>query len=164
DLLSMLKDPRKIGQVDFEPGSTILWKYSYSDLNWKPNKVEGVDYSCMFFGLAALPQFLGTEFFNQYNDFFSEQPSAIRDRSMENEVVMSPNPSANQVSLRGVHIGQGYDSLKVYSMNGELVKEVKVCTTHNSKVDFQVGDLEDGNYLVCLYSDYSFITKKLVKN
>ncbi|WP_430817236.1 T9SS type A sorting domain-containing protein [Carboxylicivirga sp. RSCT41] len=164
DLLSMLKDPRKIGQVDFEPGSTILWKYSYSDLNWKPNKVEGVDYSCMFFGLAALPQFLGTGFFNKYNDFFSEKPSAVRDYRMENDVVLSPNPSTDLVSLRGVHVGQGFDSLKVYSINGALVKEITVSTSHDSKVDFSVSDLADGNYLVCLYSDRSFITKKLVKN
>ncbi|MBS2210275.1 T9SS type A sorting domain-containing protein [Carboxylicivirga mesophila] len=164
DLLSMLKDTRKIGQVDVLPGTTILWKYSYSDLDWKPNKVEGVDYSCMFFGLAALPQFLGTDFFNKYNDFFSEKPSAIRDRQMEDEVVLSPNPSKNQVSLDGIRAGQGYDSLKVYNISGALVKEVNVSTTHSSRVDFSVGDLANGNYLVCLSSDRSFITKKLVKN
>ncbi|TLX75777.1 hypothetical protein E9993_09490 [Labilibacter sediminis] len=73
DILAMYKDPRNIGKVSLAPGDTILWKYSYTDLNWKPNKVEGVDYSCMFFGLASLPQFLGTEFFNKYNNFFEGQ-------------------------------------------------------------------------------------------
>ncbi len=74
DLLAIYKDSRNIGKVELKPGVTILWKYSYRDLNWKPNKVEGVDYSCMLFGLAALPDFLGPGFFNVYNDFFNPDP------------------------------------------------------------------------------------------
>ncbi|WP_053404368.1 hypothetical protein [Persicobacter sp. CCB-QB2] len=77
DLLKMLQDERKIGQITLpkkEGISTgdemVLWKYSYSDLNWKPKKIEGVDYACMLMGLASLPEFLGPEFFNQHNNFF----------------------------------------------------------------------------------------------
>lgn len=164
DILSMLKDPRKIGQVDIEEGATILWKYSYSDLDWKPNKVEGVDYSCMFFGLAALPQFLGADFFNKYNDFFSESPAAIRDNKMQEDIVLSPNPTSDEVSLSGIYKGQGYDTLKIYGINGTLVKKIQVSTEFNSSINFSVSDLSSGNYVVCLSNDKSYVTKKLVKN
>jgi len=161
DLLAMLKDERKIGQVEIEPGASILWKYSYSDLNWKPNKVEGVDYSCMFFGLAALPQFLGTEFFKKYNDFFSNPPTAIRDVDQEQNVVLSPNPSNGKVRISGLNPNSGFDTLRVYNYAGVLQKDLRLIDTQN--IHFSVHDLVAGNYLVRLSNGQSFITKKMVK-
>ena len=81
DLIAIYRDPRGLGKVALparegisDGGDYILWKYSYSDLNWRPSKVEGVDYACMLLGLAALPEFLGVEFFQEYNDFFNSNP------------------------------------------------------------------------------------------
>ncbi len=78
DLLAMLHDQRKIGQMTLpkQEGITtgkefVLWKYSYADPSWKADRIEGVDFGCMLMGLAALPDLLGHEFFNTYNDFFN---------------------------------------------------------------------------------------------
>ncbi|MBS2099729.1 hypothetical protein [Carboxylicivirga linearis] len=78
DLLSVYKDPRGIGKMALPAkdgisagNDTILWKYSYRDIDWRPTKVEGVDYCAMLLGLAALPELLGVEFFQEYNNFFS---------------------------------------------------------------------------------------------
>lgn len=87
DILAMYKDNRGLGKytLPIKKGITdgheyILWKYSYIDLNWKPSRVEGVDFACMLFGLAALPEFLGVDFFQQYNDYFnSDLPTYTRD-------------------------------------------------------------------------------------
>ncbi|GJM62836.1 hypothetical protein [Persicobacter diffluens] len=80
DLIALWKDPRNVGKMELpkragisDGGDYILWKYSYHDLNWKPHKVEGVDYGCMLLGMAALPQHLGPEFFNTFNDFFNPE-------------------------------------------------------------------------------------------
>lgn len=86
DLIAMYRDPRGLGKMALparegisDGGDYILWKYSYSDLNWRPSKVEGVDYACMLLGLAALPEMLGVEFFQEYNDFFNtEKPNFQR--------------------------------------------------------------------------------------
>jgi hypothetical protein len=86
DLISIYRDPRGLGKMALpakegisDGGDYVLWKYSYSDLNWRPSKVEGVDYACMLLGLAALPEMLGTEFFQEYNDFFNpEKPQYKR--------------------------------------------------------------------------------------
>ncbi|WP_075602283.1 hypothetical protein [Saccharicrinis aurantiacus] len=86
DLIAIYRDSRGLGKMALparegisDGGDYILWKYSYSDLNWRPSKVEGVDYGCMLFGLAALPEMLGVEFFQEYNDFFNkEKPSYKR--------------------------------------------------------------------------------------
>ncbi|MBS2210156.1 hypothetical protein KEM09_02020 [Carboxylicivirga mesophila] len=88
DLIAMYRDPRGLGKMTLparegisDGGDYILWKYSYSDLNWRPSKVEGVDYACMLLGLAALPELLGVEFFQEYNDFFNpDKPQYKRAR------------------------------------------------------------------------------------
>ena len=78
DLLAVYNDSRGIGKMALPAkdgisagNDTILWKYSYRDIDWRPTKVEGVDYGSMLLGLAALPELLGVEFFQEYNDFFN---------------------------------------------------------------------------------------------
>lgn len=88
DLLALYRDVRGVGKMALpvrkgisDGGDYILWKYSYSDLNWRPTKIEGVDYACMLLGLAALPEMLGVSFFQQYNDFFNpEKPKYKRSK------------------------------------------------------------------------------------
>ncbi len=86
DLIAIYRDARGLGKMALparsgisDGGDYILWKYSYRDLNWRPSKVEGVDYACMLLGLAALPEMLGVSFFQEYNDFFNpEKPNYQR--------------------------------------------------------------------------------------
>ena len=72
DLLEMYKDTRGMARYEIQPGEELLWRYSYLDTNWRATSIEGVDFSCMLFGMAALPQFLGPNFFNTYNDVFKD--------------------------------------------------------------------------------------------
>ncbi len=72
DLLAMYKDARGMARYEIEPGKEVLWRYSYLDKDWRATTIEGIDYSCMLLGMASLPQFLGTNFFNVYNDVFKD--------------------------------------------------------------------------------------------
>ncbi len=65
--------PRAIYTI---PGTDIelLWRYSFRYPDWRAIKIHGVDYSTMIFGMAALPEFLGPEFFNIHNDYFNPEP------------------------------------------------------------------------------------------
>ena len=87
DLVAIYRDERGLGKMALparkgisDGGDYILWKYSYSNLNWRPSKVEGVDNGCMLLGLAALPEFLGVEFFQEYNNFFNPKPPNYKRR------------------------------------------------------------------------------------
>ena len=152
DILAMYKDPRKIGQIELEPGKPILWKYSYIDLNWKPNKVEGVDYSCMVFGLAALPQFLGPEFFQVYNDFFNpETPVYDKVTSaktiLKNSVIsVYPNPANTKIHIKGT---QFYDckELVILNVNGSIVQRISE-SEYGSTLN--VEQLNQGTYIIRL--------------
>ncbi len=72
DLLELYKDTRGQARYEILPGKELLWRYSYIDTDWRATSIEGVDFSCMIFGLASLPQFLGPNFFNTYNDVYAE--------------------------------------------------------------------------------------------
>ena len=153
DLLAMYKDPRDIGKVELEAGKPILWKYSYADLNWKPNKVEGVDYSCMVFGLAALPQFLGAEFFQVYNDFFNpEAPVYNKVTAVHTipkrvvEINVFPNPTSSKIRIEGIKINE-VKQLTILTINGSIVNHLAL-SEYGSKVEIDVEKLVAGNYIV----------------
>ncbi|MGF1735986.1 hypothetical protein [Photobacterium satsumensis] len=70
DLISTYRDKSINARYDLPDGHEILWRYSYDQPEWKAGWVEGVDFSTFLFGLAAMPENLGMEFFNTYNNYF----------------------------------------------------------------------------------------------
>lgn len=156
DILSMYKDSRDVGKVDLEPGVTILWKYSYSDLSWKPNKVEGVDYSCMVFGLAALPQFLGPEFFQVYNDFFNpEEPvykkiTASEVIKKKSSIKIWPNPTCSVINVTGLKQFKTVNA-EICDLSGSVIRSF--CSkVYGSEFQVSVTDLNSGLYLIKVHT------------
>ena len=70
DLIAMYHDERQLAHYRLEDGSVVLWRYSYDYPEWKAGSIQAVDFSTMLFGLAALEENLGMEFFNKYNNYF----------------------------------------------------------------------------------------------
>ncbi len=67
DLLALYRDINQQAVYHLNGNTPLLWRYSLKDKAWRAEVIQGVDYSTMLFGLAALPEFLGPEFFNYYN-------------------------------------------------------------------------------------------------
>ena len=59
DLLNLWNS--KEGQIEWE-NKKILWRF-IPDKTWKPKEIIGIDFGLMLFGLASLPEYLGTSFF-----------------------------------------------------------------------------------------------------
>ena len=76
DLVQLQKDRKAVYQLPGLTEAEILWRKSLNKPSWKANEVQGIDHSTMLFGLATLPEFLGADFFLEYNDFFSEPCSS----------------------------------------------------------------------------------------
>ncbi|WP_087016850.1 hypothetical protein [Thaumasiovibrio subtropicus] len=70
DLIATYRDDSINARHELEGGYEILWRYSYDEPNWKANYIEGVDFSTFLFGIAAMPEHLGVEFFNTHNNYF----------------------------------------------------------------------------------------------
>ncbi|MET4696798.1 hypothetical protein [Endozoicomonas lisbonensis] len=75
DLIAMYRDDSQKAVYELPEGGTVLWRYSKTQPEWRSNAIEGVDFSTMLFGLASLPEYLGTEFFNAYNDYSNPEPA-----------------------------------------------------------------------------------------
>ena len=67
DLLDQLNNQKGVYSLPDDPTKKILWRYSLADTSWEGNSVQGIDYSTFLFGLASLPEYLGTNFFSTYN-------------------------------------------------------------------------------------------------
>ncbi|WP_354007960.1 hypothetical protein [Endozoicomonas lisbonensis] len=70
DLIAMYRDDQQQAHYRLEDGSVILWRYSLDHPEWRAKAIQAVDFSTMLFGLAALEENLGMEFFNKYNHYY----------------------------------------------------------------------------------------------
>ncbi|MGF1758199.1 hypothetical protein L4D76_09690 [Photobacterium sagamiensis] len=75
NLIATYRDNSINARYELQGGYEILWRYSYDSPEWRANAAEGVDFSTFLFGLAALPEHLGMEFFNKNNNYFESKPA-----------------------------------------------------------------------------------------
>lgn len=73
DLIATYRDQTINARHELPGGYEILWRYSYDYPEWEATWAEGVDFSTFLFGLAALPEHLGMEFFNTHNNYFNKK-------------------------------------------------------------------------------------------
>lgn len=103
------------------PGNdTVLWRYSLNDTLWRASEVQGIDFSTMLFGLASLPEFLGTTFFETHNDFFNTGVSDIEDTSPDHQhsftVSVYPNPGSE---IMYAETNRPVDNLTTLNLQGQ---------------------------------------------
>lgn len=73
DLINLYKNNKGVYALPADTSLKIVWRYSPAHPQWKADVVQGVDFATLLFGLAALPEKLGIDFFAKNNDFFSPQ-------------------------------------------------------------------------------------------
>lgn len=71
DLINLYKNNKGVYSLPSDTTLKILWRYSPAQPAWRADVVQGVDFATLLFGLAALPENLGIDFFARNNDFFS---------------------------------------------------------------------------------------------
>lgn len=111
----------KIPDTDYE----FLWRYKYANTTQRASYVQAVDFSTMLYGLAALPEYLGPEFFTKYNDFNFVTSVSTSKLSGDDELLkIFPNPAQNQVEFQvDLPVG-GNISMDIISAQGDLIKQL----------------------------------------
>lgn len=103
DLINIWNNNKGKYVLPTNPQKSILWRYSKSYENWKPNGVIGIDYSSMLFGIASLDEYLGKDFFSDNNNFFSsENPNT------------SDNPGSLDEPCQQIHLPGGWFTYSSY--------------------------------------------------
>jgi hypothetical protein len=67
DLLWLYNNNKGVYGLPDDLSKKILWRYSVSEL-FNANTIQGVDYATLLYGLASLPEYLGPDFFDTYNN------------------------------------------------------------------------------------------------
>ena len=82
-------------------------------------------------------------------------PSALDSFKLNEAVTMFPNPVQHYLTIQS---NIPITRVQVYSLLGQLVKEVP-----SNFLRIYLGDLNSGIYMIKIYSNEYYITKKLVK-
>ncbi len=110
------------------PGTNydFLWRYKSNLPLLRCNYVQGVDFSTMLYGLAALPEYLGPAFFTTYNDFDYDPLASSSKELKQNSGSLEnfPNPFTNQTNIEFELSKRAQLSLEIYTLNGQKIKQL----------------------------------------
>ena len=153
----------KIPGTDYE----FLWRYKYSNPAPRASYVQAVDFSTMLYGLAALPEYLGPEFFINYNDFNFVTSASVLELSGENELLtIFPNPAENRVKFQVDLPVNGNISMEITSAQGGLIKQLinREMASGKHTIQWNVEtSIVPGIYFCRMKIDNeSYVTKKLI--
>ena len=122
-LLSLLKDGKAIYGIASNQSLKFLWRFSLDDPSWQAEDVQAVDFSTMLFGLAALDENLGLNFFSE-NNRTSVIPST-KDPFVPDEFRLfqnHPNPFNPTTKIEFMLPKSSKVEIKIYNMLGQEIK------------------------------------------
>jgi len=108
------------------PGTNreFLWRYKFSLPGQRTSYVQAVDFSTMLYGLAALPEYLGSGFFKMYNDFEFKPTLGTHLQNTNSRLENYPNPFSSQTNIEFELSSKSQVTLEVYSVNGQKIKQL----------------------------------------
>jgi hypothetical protein len=106
------------------PGTSheFLWRYKYANPSQRASYVQAVDFSTMLYGLAALPEYLGPDFFKKYNDFNFDSSTTSGVKKNADQLKIYPNPANDQARIGFSLKSSGHVSIGIFSASGKLIK------------------------------------------
>lgn len=126
DLIALYDEGKGNGVYQI-PGTSrdFIWRYKLDQPNQKTSYVQAIDFSTMLYGLAALPEYLGPEFFTKYNDFDFDSITAVNEiKENSNQLKNFPNPFRVQTNIAFEISVKSKVVLEIYSLNGQKIKQL----------------------------------------
>lgn len=78
----------------------VLWRYKRDDTAARTPYIQAIDYSTMLFGLASLPENLGSNWFSNYNWPLTVSNLETKDwNKKEPKITVYPNPFAQSITI-----------------------------------------------------------------
>ena len=126
DLIALYADGTGSGVYKI-PGTNreFLWRYKLNQPTARTSYVQAVDFSTMLYGLAALPEYLGPDFFRIYNDF-DFNPTGVTNRLENSKQVLEiyPNPFSDQTKIVFELSAKSQVRLEIYSATGQKIRQL----------------------------------------
>ena len=139
----------------------ILWRYSKSDTTWVPNEITGVDHSTMLFGLSTLPEYLGSNFFSNYNDFFPLPILNLREYNILQKIKIFPNPASDLLAIQIGGLNNKNLEVELLDIQGKTMQTTQIYIGQTIGY-FDISQIYSGTYIIKLtYSGLS-ISRKII--
>tara|TARA_B110000971_G_C19989934_1_gene491434 strand:- start:126 stop:1493 length:1368 start_codon:yes stop_codon:yes gene_type:complete len=136
----------------------ILWRYTNSNTMWMPNEIIGVDHASMLFGLSTLPEYLGSDFFPDNNDFFPFPTLNTPQFSLNQKTKVYPNPTTNQITIQ---LDKQYENISILISNtrGQAVFSKALNRVEKIKIPIKI---ESGLYFLNIKQNEGSKTFKII--
>ncbi|TLX75771.1 T9SS type A sorting domain-containing protein [Labilibacter sediminis] len=161
-LFSLYNNNKGLYSLPDNPSQKTLWRYSLANPNWKPNSIQGIDQSTLLFGLASLPEYLGPEFFQTYNDLNYMPTYNYREKKDDDIIHIFPNlVKGNNFTL---HLNNDqWKQISIYDSTGQLIRQPE-CFNQNI-IHIPTQNFQNGLYLVHikLQSGQTVVKKVIVE-
>lgn len=103
----------------------FIWRYKLNDPAKRTSYVQAVDFSTMLYGLAALPEYLGPEFFTEFNDFKNDTATSVKTlKQGYNQLKIFPNPFSDKTNFTFETDEMSKVVIDIFTLNGQKVKQV----------------------------------------
>ncbi len=79
----------------------------------------------------------------------------------KNSITCFPNPTNDVINIENTSETQ-LESIKIYDMNGRLIREIAITTSDTQHIN--LSDLSSGVYLFNIYNDQVNTVKRVIKN
>lgn len=101
DLIDLFTKGDAVFELPSQDNNQVLWRKSLLLPDWVSTEIQVVDFSTMLFGLAEMfPEKIGTNFFAECNDFFSDSPCHVKTQEFPQSDIVStiaPNPTSSVI-------------------------------------------------------------------
>ncbi len=163
DLITMFKNNKGVYELPGLPNDKILWRYSLLDTNWRASSVQGIDFSTMLLGLASLPQFLGTDFFIENNNFsFDYTQISYWYRNFNFNIF--PNPFINFLNIYIENENSGEFKIDIIDIKGKVCKSFFIRKDNQCiKYTLNLNELHTGLYIIEISTNNYIVRKKIFK-
>lgn len=139
----------------------ILWRYSKSNTTWVPNEITGVDHSTMLFGLSTLPEYLGSNFFSNNNDFFPLPSLNLREYNILQNLKIFPNPASDILAIRIGGLNNHDLEVKLLDLQGKIIQRNQINKGQTIGY-FEIKTISSGLYFITFSSNGKNLSKKII--
>ena len=163
DLLSLYHNGNGISIYSLQTNTVkkVLWRYRRTDTTRRASYIQAIDYSTMLFGLAALPENLGNNWFSSYNWPLDAQGLATDDFSnSRDEIKVFPNPFTEKITISVKEINGA--QIKMIAASGKLIMVTKMNSA--TETIYLPKELAAGLYILELKTNTDAASVKIIKN
>jgi hypothetical protein len=159
DLLSLYNNgtgPAVYGLVS-DPSKKVLWRYRQNSTSLRASYIQAIDFSTMLFGLASLPEYLGSNWFNTYNIINTTGPvlSTIKDTAAD-EGNITYNSLEKAIKINNI---TGEKQVEIYGSDGRIIHKI---STSKNNVSIEAGAFKQSVVFVLVHTSKKIIKKKLL--